>query len=141
MSALLQQISWKQISKTIAKHQRFLKFAVIAGLYNLLGYLLYAGLLFIKVNYLIASTISFIFALALSYFMNKAIVFGHSEKSYAIILRYISFYCTMLGFSLLSLRFLVDNIQVNPLLAQMMVTGMMALVSYNVMRLVVFRKK
>ena len=117
---------------------------MVAGTYNLLTYIVYAILIFIKSNYLFASVISFIFGVIISYIMNKKIVFQHQNvhkhHQYKLMLRYFMFYLILLGFNLALLHTFVTNFNINAYFAQIIVVMCSALISYNFMRKFIFNK-
>ena len=125
----------------IRKYKQFIKFGFVAIGYNLFAYAIYAVLVVLKCNYLLASSISFIAGVTLSYFMNKSIVFATKHNHYGLILRYIFFYLVLLGFNLGVLHIFVKSLMINPYIAQILVTFISALISYNTMRVFVFRKE
>lgn len=122
------------------KYRKFIKFACVALGYNLFAYTIYAALLLLNCNYLFASLCSFIVGITLSYFMNKMLVFITRNHEYGLILRYVTFYLLLLGFNLLALHLLVEIFKINPYIAQVLVTFFSAFLSYNVMRVIVFRR-
>lgn len=124
----------------IRKYRQFIKFGLVALGYNLFAYAIYAGLVVLKCNYLFASGISFVAGVTLSYFMNKSIVFATKQHNYSLISRYILFYVALLGFNLGILHIFVKSLSINSYLAQILVTFISALLSYNTMRIFVFRK-
>ena len=126
--------------KLIQRHMQFIKFGFVAASYNLVAYSIYATLIYFHCNYLIASTISFLLGVMLSYFMNKRIVFAVKHHHYVLIMRYIIFYMLLLGINLILLHGLVSLLKINPYLAQILTTMIAALISYNTMRVFVFKK-
>ena len=127
--------------KLIRKYQQFIKFGLVALSYNLFAYVIYAGLVALKCNYLLASSIAFVIGITLSYFMNKSIVFATKQHNYGLFSRYILFYLVLLGINLGVLHVFVKLLMISPYVAQILVTFISALVSYNTMRVFVFRKK
>ncbi|MCD6046245.1 MAG: gtrA-like family protein [Gammaproteobacteria bacterium] len=127
--------------KLIMRYQQFLKFSFAAIGYNLAAYFIYAILIYLKCNYLIASTTSFCAGTILSYFMNKSIVFTIRYHSHNLIIRYVTFYMVLLAVNLMLLYELIHLLKINPYLAQMVVIIASAFISYNTMRMFVFRRK
>jgi putative flippase GtrA len=123
----------------IKKYQQFIKFGLVALSYNLFAYAIYVGLVALKYNYLLTSSFSFIAGVTLSYFMNKSIVFATKQQNYRLILRYLLFYLALLGFNLGVLHVFVESFTINPYFSQILVIFISALVSYNTMRVFVFR--
>lgn len=126
--------------KLIRRYQQFIKFGFVAASYNLMAYFIYAALVYFKCNYLIASAVSFFLGVILSYFMNKLIVFAVKHNNYSLIMRYVSFYVLLLGINLALLHGFVSLLKIDPYLAQVLVTIIAALISYNTMRVFVFRR-
>ena len=115
---------------------QFIRFSVGALSYNLAAYLLYTGLILLKCNYLVASTASFITGVTFGYFMNKYIVFAnHKHDNRASFFYYFGYNIFLLGLNLSALFFLVNCLKINPFLAQILVIMIVALISYNVMRI------
>lgn len=129
-----------QAVKLIQKYKQFIKFGLVALSYNLAAYLIYALLIYFKYNYLMASTIAFFSGLTLSYFMNKKFVFASRHHNYAMIIRYIVFYVSLLGVNLALLHEAIYLLKINVYLAQIFVTGITALISYNVMCRFIFHR-
>jgi len=124
----------------VIKYQQFIRFGFVALAYNLFAYMVYAGLIMFKCNYLLASSLSFIIGVTISYFMNKSIVFATKQHSYRLVLRYVLFYLMLLGFNLGILHVFVKTLSINPYIAQILVIFISAVLSYNTMRIFVFRK-
>jgi len=72
--------------KQILKKQEF-RFLFVGGLNTLVGYGIYALLLFFQVNYLIANTISTIIGIGHSYLWNRFYTFKSKEKASKEILK------------------------------------------------------
>jgi putative flippase GtrA len=122
----------------IRKYRQFIKFTFVAATYNIAAYVLYALLLYINIYYIIASTISFVFGVTLSYYMNKSIVFSTEILSYKKTIFYICFYCMSLLFNLSMLHILVRFYGLNPYVAQTIVTITLSIFSYHIFRSVIF---
>ncbi|APC97589.1 gtrA-like family protein [Francisella frigiditurris] len=123
----------------IQKYYSFIKFCIVAVGYNLFAYLIFVIFILLDINYLVASTIAFILGVVLSLYMNKTFVFDSSNYSKGLIIRYFVFYILLLSFNLVMLHILVDKTPVNVYLSQIIVTGISAVVSFNVMKAFVFK--
>lgn len=117
--------------KLFKQHQRFIKFSLVAALYNIATYLFYALLIFLHCNYLFASSTSFIFGIMLSYFMNKNLVFAEVQNHNRLIIGYFLYYGLLLGASLAMLYGFIDLLKLNPYFAQLLVILISAVISYN----------
>lgn len=127
--------------KFIRRYQEFIKFGVVAVSYNFIAYVIYVSLLYFNCNYLIASTISFFIGVILSYFMNKFIVFPVKDPNHTLIIRYFIFYLLLLCANLVLLHEFISLLKINPYYAQILVTFIAALISYNTMRIFIFRRQ
>ncbi|STX29753.1 GtrA-like protein [Legionella beliardensis] len=125
--------------KLITDNSQFIKFIIVAGTYNLITYLLYAGLVFANFNYLFASTVSYLLGTIISYFMNNALVFTNSSSDHKTIFYYFIYYILLLLVNLVMLHVFVDWLKVNSYVAQIFVTGITAIISYHVVRTLFLR--
>lgn len=120
--------------RSIKHWGQFIKFACVAAIYNLTAYLLFAGLVVLNCNYLIASGLSFIFGVSLSYYMNKSFVFSSTEHNYKIIITFFSYYFMLLLTCICAMYYFTAHIKINPYFSQIIVSLIAALVSYYTMR-------
>ena len=118
------------------QYQQFAKFCLVALGYNLIAYFIYSALVYCKCNYLIASSISFITGITLSYFLNKSMVFTNKYNDNKLVLAYFSYYLILLCISLAMLHILVDTLKISPYIAQVLVTTASAVVSYYTVRMI-----
>ncbi|QUE30953.1 GtrA family protein [Francisella philomiragia] len=122
----------------IRKYASFIKFCIIAVVYNLFAYLIFVIFILLDANYLVASTIAFILGVVVSLVMNKSFVFKTRIYSVRLITKYLLFYIFLLCFNLCSLHMAVSTFDINVYVAQIIVIGLSALVSYNIMRVFIF---
>ncbi|MBK2092322.1 GtrA family protein [Francisella philomiragia] len=115
-----------------------MKFCIIAAGYNLFAYLIFVIFILLNINYLIASSIAFILGVTLSLFMNKIIVFKGGKYNRVMVVKYFIFYALLLCFNLIVLYFFVKILHVNIYISQVIVIGISAFLSYNVMRIFIF---
>lgn len=119
--------------------RQFIKFGFAALGYNIIAYLIYACLIYFSCNYLIASIISFVCGVLLSYCINKTLVFNIKHHNYLLFIRYFIFYSFLLGVNLFMLHVFVYILKINLYFAQILVTLVSALVSFNIMRRMIFQ--
>ncbi|MBK2270104.1 GtrA family protein [Francisella philomiragia] len=122
----------------LKKYSLFMKFCIIAAGYNLFAYLIFVIFILLNINYLIASSIAFILGVTLSLFMNKIIVFKGGKYNRVMVVKYFIFYALLLCFNLIVLYFFVKILHVNIYISQVIVIGISAFLSYNVMRIFIF---
>ena len=115
-------------------YNRFFKFCAGGLLYNLIAYSCYCILILLNVNFLIASTFSFILGVKISYFINKKIVFKSDDITHKQVLYYFLFYSTALIINLFLLDIAVKVLNIHPLLAQIIVSSTNAIISYIVVK-------
>ncbi len=72
--------------------------------------------------------------------MNKSLVFANAQFHYGLILGYFLYYVILLGVTLVALYGCIDWLKINPYLAQVLVTLLTALMSYNILRLLFARR-
>ncbi|MCC2645354.1 MAG: GtrA-like protein [Burkholderiales bacterium] len=122
-------------------NKRFIIFCISGLFTNGIGYAIFAALIWLNMNFLIANTISFLCAIWISFFMNSKIVFQINTKvKLRIYLIYIIFYVGLLLLSLLSLQFLVWVMH-NIYMAQLVNIMICALISYLGLKIIFGIKK
>lgn len=125
----------------IQRYKKFIRFLLVAATYNLVGYVFFAVLVYFGVNYLVSSFLAFIFGVLLSFFMNKTLVFAMEKHDSKMIIKYMIFYAILLVINLSILHAFVQLLSLTPYVAQILVTAISAMVSYNMMRLFIFGEK
>ncbi|MCI8467606.1 MAG: GtrA family protein [Bacilli bacterium] len=115
--------------KQILKKQEF-RFLFVGGLNTLVGYGIYALLLFFQVNYLIANTISTIIGIGHSYLWNRFYTFKSKEKASKEILKFISVYAISYILGTISLFFLKNFLQISPYIAGLINLVLTTLISW-----------
>lgn len=124
----------------IRKYKQFVKFGFVALGYNLFAYAIYAGLVTLGCNYLLASCISFVIGILVSYFMNNIYVFEVKKYQIRTIIKFLIFYSVMLFINLNILRMLVNLLHISVYFAQLVLMILYAIFSYNVMKSFIFKK-
>ena len=113
---------------------QFIKFSLVAAIYNLAAYSLFAGLLLVNCNYLIASGLAFIFGVSLSYCLNKSLVFSSKGHNHKILITFFSYYFMLLLICITAMYYFTTHFKMNPYLSQVIVSLIAALVSYCTMQ-------
>jgi putative flippase GtrA len=127
--------------KFVLNYQKVIRFLLVAGLYNLLAYVVYAILVFVQINCLVASTISFFLGISISYLLNKTLVFSNKKRhSSQIVLGYCIYYSLLLSINLSMIFGLTHYLKLNPYIAQVVVMILGALISYNALSLLFSRE-
>lgn len=102
--------------KQILKRQE-IRFLFVGCLNTLVGYGLYAILLFLNVNYLIANTISTVIGVLHSYLWNRYFTFKSKEKASQEILKFISVYIVSYLIGMSTLYFFKELLNISPYVA------------------------
>jgi putative flippase GtrA len=101
--------------------RRFVRFIVVGGFNTAVGYLVY-GTLLVFVSYRIAYTVSYIFGVLLSYYLNARFVF-ESRRTLSGLARFPLVYVAQYLFGLTAMWLLVQQIGVSKWLAPLIVVG------------------
>lgn len=123
--------------------RQVVKFLMVGVLNTIVGYGLYVSCLyFLKCNYFIASTISYIIGVTHAFFWHKLWTFrskGHILKELAkfISMTFMNSYLLYVGI----ITLLVEITKLNPYVSGAIATGFCAIISYLLNRYWIFRKK
>lgn len=109
--------------------KRFLIFGFWGVINAILAYGVYALLLRLNINYLIAGTLSFIFGASFGYFVNSKYTFKR-DISHHLYVKYILIYVISYFLNIALLYGFVDICHVNSYLAPMFCMAIMAIVNY-----------
>jgi putative flippase GtrA len=94
-----------------------IRFLIVGCLNTLVGYLTYALLIYININYLIANTISTIIGITHSYIWNRLFTFKSNNSIKKEIFKFISVYFISYILGLLNLYILVNILGTNEYIA------------------------
>jgi putative flippase GtrA len=116
--------------------KRFLRFLVVGGLNTALNYGIYALLIFVGLGYIAAATLSFVAGLVISFKTHSRFVFdGRGNRAF---LPYVASWLAIYLAHITTLGFLVRS-GMNSYLAGAILVPPVAVISFLVMRFVVFR--
>ena len=119
----------------------FIKFCVVGVVSTLLNYAtffcVFRGL---NSPYILASIIGYIAGLALGYGLNKWWTFQVKQKSFAMVIKYITVYMGSLCISLIALYALVEWCKINPLLANIFVIMITTFTNYIGVKFFAFKQ-
>ena len=121
----------------ISKYQTFIKFCLVGGMNAILSVLIYNGLLFIGLHYLICYAVAFVLTVLNSFYWNRTHVFKMTTKN--AIIKFFAVYGTsyMTGNGVLALLIQVFNW--NETIAQFPVIVIGTIINFSGSRLWVFR--
>lgn len=129
----------KKIIDKIFSYQG-LRFLFVGGLNTLVGYGIYALLVFLGVNYLISNTISTIIGVAHSYLWNRFFTFKSKNKALKEITKFVSVYIASYLIGMCTLFIFKDKLNISPYLAGLINLVITTLISYFGHKYISFRK-
>ncbi|MBR6133648.1 MAG: GtrA family protein [Bacilli bacterium] len=94
-----------------------IRFLIVGCLNTIVGYSIYAILIYLNINYLIANTISTIIGIIHSYIWNRLFTFKSNNNIKKEILKFISVYFISYVLGLLNLYILVNILNTNKYIA------------------------
>ncbi len=116
---------------------RFVGFVAAGGTATVINYALFATLYWSGVNYLLASALGYVSGIAVSFTINKLLVFRDSSKRSGQFLRYTAIYLVALG-AQLGLLELGVRLGLDPLIANAIALVIVVMANFFVIRRFVF---
>lgn len=98
-------------------NKQFVKFIFVGILNTIVGYGTYSILLFFKINYIIANTISTIIGILFSYLLNKKITFNNTKTNKKTPFKFVSVYIISYVVGTINLALLVKHYNANKYIA------------------------
>jgi len=128
------------LKKEIIK--QFLKFCLV-GLESAVVYYLVFLLIFYfaKINYLIASGTGFICGALIGYKFNRLLSFSSNRKNIVALPIYIGIYLFSLIFTIISMRFLVEILEIVPVVSILIVIFFTTLINFFGVKFLAFKNK
>lgn len=125
-------------ARNLSLHARFLRFLVVGGLNTAVNYGIYALLVYLGLGYLLAATLSFVTGLVISFKTQGRFVFeGRGKRAFA---RFVASWLLIYVVHVSLLGLLVRG-GMDSYLAGALLLVPTALLSFAVLRLVVFRER
>ena len=128
----------KDLIKKIFSYQP-IRFLFVGGLNTIVGYGIYALLIYIGVNYLIANTISTIIGIAHSYLWNRFFTFKSKNKALKEITKFISVYAVSYLIGMCTLFIFKDKLNISAYIAGLINLVITTLISYFGHKYISFR--
>lgn len=113
-----------------------IRFVLVGGLNTAFSYVVYAACIFIGAGYALASAASMAGGIVFSHMTTGRLVFAGASRG--SLLRFAACYLAVYAFTL-ALLMLLDSLGVDPYLSGLIVAAPGALVSFVLLKLVVFR--
>lgn len=121
-------------------HSRFFKFLISGGLNTLICLLLYWILIHNQVNYILASTLMFIFGVIEGYILSAVFIFKH-KVNFLHLVKYTSVYLSSYVLNIAILAACVELIGLSHFMAQVVTSALVAVLNYFLVKIFVFRQK
>ena len=119
---------------------RFFKFLISGGLNTLICLLLYWILIHNQVNYILASTIMFIFGVMEGYILSAIFIFKH-KINFLHLVKYTSVYLSSYVLNIAILASCVELIGLSHFMGQVFTSALVAVLNYFLVKIFVFRQK
>lgn len=119
----------KNMIKKLFSYQP-IRFLFVGGLNTLVGYGIYALLVYIGVNYLLANTISTIIGIAHSYLWNRFFTFKSKNKAIKEITKFVSVYIVSYLIGMCTLFIFKDKLNISAYIAGLINLVITTLISY-----------
>lgn len=116
-----------------------IRFLFVGGLNTIVGYGVYALLLYLGINYLIANTISTIIGIIHSYLWNRFFTFKSKNKALKEITKFVSVYIVSYLIGTCTLFIFKDKLNISPYIAGLINLVITTLVSYFGHKYISFR--
>ena len=120
---------------------QIIRFLFVGGLNTMVGYGIYALLIYLGVNLYIANTISTIIGIFHSYLWNRYFTFKSKEKALAEIFKFISVYVVSYSLGMLTLFISSKVFNIDPYVAGLINLVITTLISWFGHKYFSFRKK
>lgn len=118
---------------------KFFKFLISGGLNTLVCLLLYWVLIKVNVNYILASTLMFIFGVIEGYILSAIFIFKHKINLLHLV-KYISVYLSSYVVNIIILAALVELMGLSHFMAQVVTSALVAVLNYFLVKIFVFRQ-
>ena len=116
----------------------FIIYIFTGALNTLISLTLYVILLHLKTNYLLASGIAYFFGIVEGYVFSALWVFKHNVRISGL-LKFSSVFGFSFFLNLVAMYLIVDIISLIKLLAQIIVTGVLTILNYQLIKIFVFK--
>lgn len=116
-----------------------IRFLFVGGLNTIVGYGVYALLLWLNVNYLVANTLSTIIGIAHSYLWNRFFTFKSKDKALGEITKFVSVYAVSYLIGMCTLYVFKDKLNISPYVAGLLNLVITTLISYFGHKYISFR--
>ena len=128
----------KKLIKKVFSYQG-IRFLFVGGLNTIVGYGVYALLVYLNVNYLLANTISTVIGVAHSYLWNRFFTFKSKQKAIKEITKFVSVYIISYLIGMCTLYLFKDKLNISAYIAGLINLIITTLISYFGHKYISFR--
>lgn len=119
---------------------RFFKFLISGGLNTLICLFLYWVLIHHQVNYILASTVMFIFGVIEGYILSAIFIFKHKINVLHLV-KYATVYLSSYVVNIAILAACVELVGMSHFMGQVVTSALVAVLNYFLVKMFVFRQK
>lgn len=119
---------------------KLIRYGIFGLITNGFGYCVYAGFIYLKFSYVVASGVAFILSMLVSYLFNSKLVFEAKQTNIIEMIFYFSFYIGLWLFGILVLHILITHYFVSAYLAQVINLFVSVIISFTFLN-ILFRRK
>lgn len=121
-------------------NKNFIKFLLIGGSNTVICMILFWGLNKIGFNYLLSSALMNIFGIIEGYILNAKLLYKTNLKLKELF-KYFNVYAVAFVLNLIMMYVFVSCMHIQKLLAQILTTGILTIINYQIVKLFVFKSK
>jgi|LauGreDrversion4_2_1035121.scaffolds.fasta_scaffold21076_2 putative flippase GtrA len=119
---------------------RFFIYLLTGGINTVISLLLFALMVKIGINYLLASCITYVFGIIEGYLFSSLWVFKHKIK-FSGLFKYSGVYAIAFVINLVLMYLAVEMLLLDKILAQIIVTGVLTIINYQLVKIFVFHSE
>lgn len=117
---------------------KLIGFLFVGSFNTMMALTLYTALLWLEIDYILASCISFIFGVFEGYILNSLLVFK-TRPQFKSLLRFSLVYCISLLLNLVMMYLQVEYLHLGKLVAQIITSLVLAMVNFYLIKIFVYR--
>lgn len=131
-------MNFSKVFNSLLKN-RFIGFLFIGVFNTALSLILYAILLWLHVNYMLASAITFIFGVLEGFILNSLLVFK-TKPHFKLLLKFTGVYTISMTLNLLMMHIFVEWFVIDKFVAQVITCALLAVINFYLVKNFVYRK-
>lgn len=110
--------------------KQFIRFCIVGAINTLISFIVYSGLVYLGINYLISNILGYVTGLLNSFLLSKSFVFKIKRTSINTTLKFIMVYGFTLAMNTIFLFLLVNKFLLNKYIAQVFVIGLGTMINF-----------